>query len=86
LAAPFAGENALPHIRAYVDDVIIVSDDDIAAALRLTLERTKILTEPAGAAAVAALLSGRLAIARKRVAVIASGGNVDLSRLRELLV
>lgn len=86
LAAPFAGDNALEHIRAYVDGVVLVSDDDIAAALRYILERTKLLVEPAGAAATAALLTGKIKLpANGRVVAIASGGNVDASRLREIL-
>ncbi len=86
LAAPFTGDNALEHIHAYVDDVVIVTDDEIAEALRFILERTKLLVEPAGAAATAALLSGKIPVpAASRVVSIASGGNVDTSRLREIL-
>jgi threonine dehydratase len=54
--------------------------------MRVLLERCKVLPEPAGAAAAAALLAGRVAApSGARVAVVVSGGNVDLNRLRDLL-
>lgn len=86
LAAPMTSELALAHARAHVDDVVLVSDDAIAEAVRALLERTKLLSEPAGAAGLAALLAGAVSVPRNaRVAVIVSGGNVDLHRLKELL-
>jgi threonine dehydratase len=87
LGAPMTGEVALAHIRAYVDDVVLVSDAAISEALTAMLERTKLLVEPAGAAGVAALMAGALRVPRgSRVAVIASGGNVDMQRLKEVLL
>jgi threonine dehydratase len=91
LGAPATGVHVLEHVGRLVDDVVTVSDDAIAAALRLLLERSKLLVEPAGAAGLAALLAGAVPIhrrggARPRVAVILSGGNIDLDRLRTLLV
>jgi threonine dehydratase len=86
LAAPMTGERVLEHVHAFVDDVVLVSDDEIKDALRFVLQRCKFLLEPAGAAGVAALLAGRLPSPRNAtVAVIASGGNIDLERLRVLL-
>lgn len=86
LAAPFAGPNTLDTVRRYVDDVVLVSDDEIAAALRLVLERTKLQVEPAGAAGVAALLARRGGVPEgARVVAVLSGGNVDRARLKELL-
>lgn len=86
LGAPMTSERVLEHVRANVDDVVLVSDDEIAAALVLVLERTKLLVEPAGAAGFAALLSRKLRLpAGAVVAVIASGGNIDLTRLKEIL-
>ena len=86
LAAPFAA--ALPQaiIERHVDDVVLVADDEIVAALRLILERTKLLVEPAGAAAVAALLAGKagLALGTRTVATL-SGGNIDRETLKRLL-
>lgn len=86
LATPNTGHIVLEHARTLVDDVVLVSDDDIVQAMLFLLERSKIMTEPAGAAAVAALLSRKLDFAEDtRVAVVISGGNIDLSKLRTLL-
>ena len=59
LAAPFAAPTSQRLIERYVDDVVTVTDEEILVALRLILERTELLVEPAGAAATAALLSGK---------------------------
>ena len=86
LATPNTGRIVLEHARTLVDDVVLVSDDDIIRAMLFLLERSKIMTEPAGAAAVAAMLAGRISFpAGSRVVAILSGGNIDLSRLRTLL-
>ncbi|HUF51681.1 MAG TPA: threonine/serine dehydratase [Longimicrobiales bacterium] len=86
LGAPATGPNALAHARAFVDDIVLISDADIADGVRFLLERCKLLTEPAGAAGVAALLCGAVTPpANSRVAVVLSGGNFDLDRLRNLL-
>ena len=79
LAAPMAGEHTFEIVRQHVDDVVLVSDDEIAAAMTLLLARCKLLTEGAGAAATAALVAGKIPIRpTDHVAVILSGGNVDL--------
>lgn len=86
LGAPMSGPNVLEHVRALVDDVVAVGDDSIVDGLRFLLERCKLLVEPAGAAAVAALMDGTVTVpAGARVAAILSGGNIDLPRLRTLL-
>lgn len=64
-----------------VNDIFVVSDEDIARAMVILLERSKIVSEGASAAAVAALLTGQLPAHVKNVAVILSGGNVDVSLL-----
>lgn len=86
LAAPMSSELVLAHVRAFVDEVVTVPDAAIGEAVRLLAERAKLVSEPAGAAGLAALLSGAVRVpARARVAVIVSGGNIDLHRLEELL-
>ena len=86
LAAPMAGEVCFDIIRQLVEEVVLVSDDEIAAAMSLILTRLKVLAEPAGAATTAALLAGRIPAARgKRVVSVVSGGNVDLERLKALV-
>lgn len=86
LSAPFAGPLTLAIAQRYVDDVVLVSDEEIARAVGLTMERTKLQVEPAGAAGVAALLARRCGLREgARVAVVLSGGNVDRERLKEIL-
>jgi threonine dehydratase len=83
LGAPFAGTHTLAHVSARVDEVVIVSDAEILEAMRLLFERVKVTAEPAGSAAVAALLTGRVALPKGTATVcIVSGGNVDLTRLK----
>jgi threonine dehydratase len=81
--APFDMPQAI--LRRDLDDFILVSDDELRAAMRLTIEKTRNLVEAAGAAALAA--AGRLGerLRGKRVALIMSGGNVTLAGLKELL-
>ncbi len=86
LAAPFAGRLNLAHVQKFVDVMLVVSDREIIAALGTLMERCKVVPEPAGAAAVAPLLSGDLTIERGiNVAVIVCGGNIDRQRLKSLL-
>ncbi len=85
LGAPFAGTWTLAMVRRYVDDIVLVDDATILAGLRFAAERMKQVLEPAGAAALGAVLFARVAIAEERVCVVASGGNVELRRLGELL-
>jgi threonine dehydratase len=86
LAAPFVGEHNLAHVQRYVDEVVLVTDEEMSQAMGLILERCKILTEPAGAAAFAALMHQKFAVKKgARVVCILSGGNVDLSRLKTIL-
>ncbi|MDD9148303.1 MULTISPECIES: threonine ammonia-lyase [unclassified Sporolactobacillus] len=79
-----AGRKTFPLIARYLDDLVTVSDNEIAQAMILMLERGKLLVEGAGAAAFAAALSGRSAIRGRHVGVIVSGGNVDLEMLPEV--
>ena len=86
LSAPAAGVLTLEHVRALVDDVVLVEDDAIARAMAVLLERAKLLAEPAGAAAVAALLDGTTGVKPgARVVVIISGGNIGLPGLLPIL-
>lgn len=86
LGAPFAGEWTLPICARFLDDIVILDDDTILAGLRFAAERMKQVLEPAGAAALAAVIHGRIPIRDgERVCVVASGGNVEISRLGEFL-
>lgn len=84
LAAPFAGETTLAMCRRYLEGIEILDDVEILSGVRFAAERMKQVLEPAGAAALAAVLHGRIPIRDgERVAVVASGGNVDVARLAE---
>jgi threonine ammonia-lyase medium form len=86
LAAPFAGQHTLAHVQAYVDDLVVVSDQEIVEAMGLILERCKVVAEPAASSTLAALLSGKVNLPRgSTVVCVLSGGNVDRERLKALL-
>jgi threonine dehydratase len=86
LGAPFAGEWTLAMAQRYLDDVILLDDPTILAGMRFAIERLKQVLEPAGAAALAAVLAGRVPINDgERVAVVLSGGNVEVDRIGRLL-
>ncbi|MFI6827359.1 threo-3-hydroxy-L-aspartate ammonia-lyase [Kribbella sp. NPDC050241] len=79
------GELTFAVNRRLVDSFELVSDDEIVAAMAFAFERLKIVLEPSGASALAALLAGRIQGLPERVGVVLSGGNVGLDRFRELL-
>ncbi len=86
LGAPFAGTWTYPMARTLVDEFVLLADATILAGLRFALERLKQVVEPAGAAAMAAVLAGRVPVQPgERVAVVLSGGNVDVAKLGGLL-
>jgi len=64
-----------------VDEIVTISEDDVINAIEFLAEKAKIVTEGAGAAGFAAILSKKIDITGKKVAVIASGGNIDADRL-----
>lgn len=75
------GDKTFPLIRQYVEDIIVVTDEQIVAAMRLIWERMKIIIEPSCAVPFAALLKEKERFAGKRTGIILSGGNVDLGKL-----
>lgn len=79
------GENTYQIIRELADDIVLVSEADIVRAMRFVWERMKIVIEPSSAVAVAPLLNGSVEVKGKRIGVIISGGNVDLTQFFELL-
>jgi threonine dehydratase len=86
LGAPFAGRWTMALCRRYLNDIVLLDDPTILAGLRFAVERMKQVLEPAGAAGLAAVLAGRIPIRDgERVAVVLSGGNVEVSRLGTLL-
>ena len=86
LSAPMVGALTFATAKKYMDELVLVSDEEIASALGDLLGYAKLLAEPAGAAALAALITGKITLERgARVVAIVSGGNVDLDRLKTLL-
>ncbi|HVX38684.1 MAG TPA: threonine/serine dehydratase [Gemmatimonadaceae bacterium] len=86
LGAPMAGERNYQIVKEFADDVVLLDDAAIAAATRDLLFSAKVLAEPAGAAALAAVLSRAIPLrAGERVIAIVSGGNVDAGKLVSIL-
>jgi threonine dehydratase len=79
------GEHTFEVVRRLVDDVLLVSDDEIVATMRFLFERLKLVVEPSGASALAALMSGRIDVRGQRVGVTLSGGNVAADRFAALM-
>ena len=82
---PEPGEQTFAVISALVDDVLTVSDAEIVEAMRFLFERLKVVVEPSGASALAALLAGRVTLSGGRAGVVLSGGNVDVQRFAALM-
>jgi threonine dehydratase len=76
-------ERTLEIIQAHVADILLVSEDEIKAALRLVYERMKIIIEPSCAVPLAAVLKNAHLFKGKKVGIILTGGNVDLSKFKD---
>ncbi len=76
-------ERTLNIIKEHVADILLVSDEEIKAALRLVYERMKIIIEPSCAVPLAAVLKNPALFKGKKVGIILSGGNVDLSKFKD---
>src|ERR1700704_5231017 len=83
LRAPKPGELTFPVIRALAERIVLVSEDEIRAAVKFLLLRLKILAEPSGAVPVAAVLFRKLPKEIQSVGVVISGGNVDFEDLKQ---
>jgi threo-3-hydroxy-L-aspartate ammonia-lyase len=84
---PYLGKLTFPLVLEYVDDMVTVSDAAIVRSLRFLWERLKIIVEPTGALAIAALLEGKVDVSpHQKVGVVISGGNVDLATILPLMV
>lgn len=84
LRTPAPGKIPFPVIQRYVEKVVLVSEDEIREAMRFLLTRMKLLAEPSGATAAAAVLSGKLPPGLGKVGVVISGGNVDMELLKTI--
>lgn len=82
---PAPGELTWPVIQRLVDEVVTVSDPQIVDAMRVLFERCKLVAEPSGACALAAVLSGVVRVEGMRVGVVVSGGNIGARAFGQLL-
>jgi threonine dehydratase len=85
IAVKSCGNLNFEAARKYVDDIVVVNDAEIARSAYLLLQRAKVLAEPAGVAAMAAVLYKKINIAGKIVVPIISGGNINMSILEQIL-
>lgn len=79
------GDLTFPILLEHLDDLLLVSEEQIKEAFQFAVERTKQLIEPSSAAAIAAVLSGKLNVTNQRIVVVVSGGNVDLRQVSEFM-
>jgi threonine dehydratase len=80
------GKLTFPIVQKLVEDILLVSDEEIIETMRFILERLKVLVEPSGAAAAAAIRHRKIDLSGRRVGVLLTGGNVDLTRLAGYLM
>ncbi|GIV98245.1 MAG: serine/threonine dehydratase [Herpetosiphonaceae bacterium] len=85
IRTPAPGSLTFAIIQRLVDDVLLVSDEEIIEALRFAVQRMKLVVEPTGAVAMAAVMCGRLPERVQRIGVVISGGNIDPTLLGQLL-
>jgi threonine dehydratase len=86
IAVKQPGELTFELINKYVDKIVLVSDEEVANAILLLLERSKIFVEAAGAAGLAAILNKKIEVTGKRIVVIISGGNLTPNLLNRIIV
>lgn len=85
IAVKKPGENTYRLVKEYVDEIVVVTDDEVSSAILALIEKQKMIAEGAGAAAVAAIMSGRLDVKGKRVVAVVSGGNIDVTSLSRVI-
>ncbi|MEE0756626.1 threonine ammonia-lyase [Allofournierella sp.] len=85
IAVKQPGENTFALVRDYVDDIALVTDDEVASAILALIEKQKMIAEGAGAVSVAAAMFGKFPLAGKRVVSVVSGGNIDVTSLSRVI-
>ena len=86
IAVKKPGDITFDQINKYVDDIVLVSDEEVANTILLLLERAKVFVEGAGAASLAAILNKKLNIENKKVVAIISGGNLAPNLMDRILI
>jgi threonine dehydratase len=85
IAVKKPGEHTFDYISKYVDDIALVTEDEISSAVLALIERQKMVAEGAGAVAVAAAMYQKFPIAGKKVVCLVSGGNIDVTSLSRVI-
>ena len=85
IAVKQPGQNTFQLVHDYVDDIALVTDDEVACAILALIENQKMIAEGAGAVAVAAAMFGKFPIQGKRVVCVISGGNIDVTSLSRVI-
>ena len=85
IAVKQPGENTYELVKNYVDEIALVSDDEVASAILALIEKQKMIAEGAGATAVAAVMFNKFNLKGKRVVAVVSGGNIDVTSLSRVI-
>ena len=85
IAVKKPGENTYNLVKEYVDEIALVSDDEVASAILALIEKQKMIAEGAGAAAVAAVMFNKFDLNGKKVVALISGGNIDVTSLSRVI-
>ncbi|MHA1293590.1 MAG: threonine ammonia-lyase [Promethearchaeota archaeon] len=86
IAVKTPGEITYKIIQKYVDDIILVSDEEVANAILMLLERSKMFVEGAGATGLAAILNGKIKVKGKNIVIVISGGNLTPNLLNRIII
>ena len=85
IAVKKPGENTFHYVSEYVDEVALVTDDEVSSAILALIEKQKMIAEGAGATAVAAVMFDKFHLKGKRVVAVVSGGNIDVTSLSRVI-
>ena len=85
IAVKTPGDNTYALVNEYVDEIALVTDDEVASAILALIEKQKMIAEGAGATAVAAVMADKFDLKGKRVVAIVSGGNIDVTSLSRVI-
>ncbi len=85
IAVKKPGENTYALVKEYVDEIALVTDDEVSSAILALIEKQKMIAEGAGAVAVAAVMFNKFNLKNKRVVAVVSGGNIDVTSLSRVI-
>ncbi len=85
IAVKQPGENTYALVKEFVDEIALVTDDEVASAILALIEKQKMIAEGAGATAVAAVMFDKFDLKGKRVVAVVSGGNIDVTSLSRVI-